>query len=85
MNDGTTTYCSVGTLSWAVKVNGTTVGSYSFAGGSGGTDKTIKESYSFSAIALVSGQITIRLEATTTVCSGGSSWNWYPGGTATVY
>lgn len=84
MYDGTTTYCTVGTLTWAVKLNGTTIGSYSYVGGTV-SDKVIKESYTFPAIAAVSGQFTIRLEATSTVCSGGSSWNWYPGGTAVLY
>jgi hypothetical protein len=45
----------------------------------------IKQTYSFAPIAPISGQVTIRLEATSTVCSGGSSWNWYPGGTAILY
>lgn len=85
MSDSTSSSCTVGTLTWAVKVNGINVGSYSWLGATSSGDKTIKQTYSFSSIAPVSGQLTIRLEATTTVCSGGGSWNWYPGGTVTMY
>ena len=84
MSDSTSSYCSVGTLTWAVKLNGTTVGTYSWAGGTSGGDKTIKQSYTFSPLSM-SGTVAIRFEATTTVCPGGGSWNWYPGGTATLY
>jgi hypothetical protein len=78
-----TTGCSTGaTLSWDVKLNGTKVGSYSFVSTSGFGDRSIVQSFTFGAIAPASGAFTIRLEATTTVCPGGSSWNWYPGGTA---
>jgi len=82
-----TTGCSVGaTLNWAVKLNGTTVGTYSFVSVSGGFgDRTITKSYSFASVAPVAGKFTIRLEATSTVCGGGSSWNWYPGGSAKLY
>ena len=80
-----TTGCSTGaTLSWNVEVNGTVVGTYSFVSASDFGDRTIVESYTFAPIAPVSGGFTLRLEATSTVCSGGSSWNWYPGGTATM-
>ncbi|MBL8715061.1 MAG: hypothetical protein JNL79_03650 [Myxococcales bacterium] len=85
MSDATSGCGLSATHTWAVKVNGTTVGSYSWVGGAGGasSDKTIKQTYTFASIAPVTGQITVRLEATTTVCSGGGSWNWYPGGTVT--
>ena len=81
-----TSGCAVGaTHSFAVKVNGTSVGTYSFVTPalSAGT-QTISKSYTFSSIAPLSGKVTLRLEATTTVCGGGSSWNWNPGGTTTM-
>ena len=78
-------WCFVGTLHWNVIVNGTAVGSYSFAGGSScgaGTSIAIKGTIPFSAaIAPIAGAFTVRLEATDTVCGGGSSWNWVAGGT----
>ena len=80
-----TTGCSTGaTLGWDVSVNGTKVGSYSFVSASSFGDRSIVESYTFGAIAPVAGNVTIRITATSTVCPGGSSWNWYPGGTATM-
>jgi hypothetical protein len=30
------------------------------------------------------GEITLRYESTTSVCSGGGSWDWFVGGTATL-
>ena len=38
----------------------------------------------FSAVAGTGAgdEYTLRYEATATVCPGGSSWNWFPGGTA---
>jgi hypothetical protein len=93
MSDVTTDYCKPGTLSWKVMVNGTQVGTYSWAAGSvkfnpifsvPGPDKTISQTYSFAAIAPTAGNVTLRIEATSTVCPGSGSWNWYPGGTATM-
>jgi len=79
------TWCYTGTLAWKVMVNGTQVGTYSWvAGYSFGADKPITKSYTFGAIAPVSGMFTLRMESTTAVCSGGGSWNWYAGGTATL-
>ena len=81
-------YCFVGTLNWNVLVNGTIVGTYSIPGGTscgGGTTFNIKRTYAFpSAITPSAGTFTIRLQATSTVCSGGYSWNWVPGGSATL-
>ena len=80
-----TTGCSTGaTLGWDVSVNGTKVGSYSFVSASSFGDRSIVESYTFASIAPVGGNVTLRITATSTVCPGGSSWNWYPGGTATM-
>jgi hypothetical protein len=85
MYDGTTTTtCTPGTLTWAVKLNGVDIGKYSWVGGTS-ADKTVIESYSFPPIAPIDGVIKVHIEATTTVCSGGGSWNWYSGGTATLY
>lgn len=82
-----TTGCSAGkTLTWAVSLNGTKVGSYNFTSTSPAHgDRTLVESYTFAPVAAVTGSFTIRITATSTVCPGGSSWNWYPGGSATMY
>ena len=78
-----TSGCAVGqSLTWNVLVNGIVVGTYGFAGGSGVNPRTITGTYTFASQA--AGSTTIRLEATSTVCSGGSSWNWIAGGTATL-
>lgn len=84
MYDGTSTMCAVGTLTWAVKLNGVEVGKYSWVGGTL-SDRIVVQSYTFPPIAPIDGTIKIRYEATSTVCSGGGSWNWYPGGTAAMY
>jgi hypothetical protein len=87
MSDHMSTYCSVGTLSWNVMVNGTVVGSYSWIGGTGsgsGPDQTIAQTFTFAPIAPSAGSIVLRYEATTAVCSGAGYWTWYPGGTAVL-
>lgn len=85
MYDGTTTtVCTPGTLTWAIKLNGVDIGKYSWVGGTS-SDKTVTETYSFPPIAPVDGIIKVHIEATTTVCMGGGSWNWYSGGTAAMY
>jgi hypothetical protein len=76
-----TSGCAVGqALSWNVLVNGVVVGTYGFAGGSGTNPRTITGTYTFASIP--AGPVTLRLESTSTVCPGGGSWNWIPGGTA---
>ena len=79
-------YCSVGTLHWNVKINGTVVATYSWPGGTsfGGTSWEIKGTVAFPAVSPASGNFDLRIEATDTVCAGGGSWNWQPGGTITV-
>jgi hypothetical protein len=78
----TTAGCAVGqALSWNVLINGVVVGTYGFAGGSGVNPRTITQSYTFTS--RPAGSVVVRLESTTTVCSGGSSWNWIAGGSAT--
>jgi hypothetical protein len=91
MSDYTSNWCTVGTLTWNVLVNGTVVGNYSWLGGTTpwefgvpGPDQSISKTYSFAAIAPVSGGFTLRLQATKTVCPSGGSWNWYPGGSASM-
>jgi len=82
--DDYTSGCAVGQiLTWDVKVNGTTVGTYQYTGGSRLGRFTISRSFTFSAVAGTGtgDAYTLRYEATATVCSGGSSWNWFPGGT----
>jgi hypothetical protein len=76
--------CAVGaTLTWNVQLNGTVVGSYSWVTAAGSTH-TVSQTYSYAAIAPVAGMFTIEAIATSTVCSGGGSWNWTAGGTATI-
>jgi hypothetical protein len=87
MDDHTTTYCTVGLLEWNVSVNGTVVGTYQYTGGSSLGRISFSESYTFAPVVGVGSggdDYTIRLEATTTVCPGASSWNWFPNGTATL-
>ena len=62
------------------------MGSYSLLGGVATTRETISESYTFGAVAGTSpgDSYTMRYESTHTVCPGGSSWNWYPGGSVTM-
>jgi hypothetical protein len=76
--------CSAGvTLDWNVELNGTVVGTYSWVSASA-SSHTVSETYTYAAIAPISGEFTIELIATSTVCVGGGSWNWNPGGTATI-
>ena len=78
-----TSGCAVGqALSWNVLVNGITVGTYGFAGGTGMNPRTITGTYTFAS--QPAGTATIRLQAATTVCPGGAAWNWVAGGTATL-
>ena len=84
MYDGTAG-CAIGkTNAFSVKLNGTAVGTFSWVSTGGGATKPVSQKYTFGAIAPSAGKVTIRVEATSTVCSGGSTWNWNPGGTATM-
>lgn len=83
INDCTTTFCTVGTLTFDVKVNKTKVGSFSFTGGTGGTNITISDSFSFSPVAGTGTNgdtYSVRVEATNTVCGGAAYWQYRPGG-----
>ncbi len=84
--DDLTSGCAVGMPNtFDVSVNGVLVGSYGWTTGdvpSGPRD--ILETYSFAPVTAVGGSYTIRITATTTVCPGGSSWNWFSGGTASA-
>jgi hypothetical protein len=84
-----TTGCAVGaTHSFNVMVAGRSVGFYSFVtAASPALRRTISERYAFagtpaSGAGAARDEYTIRITAASTVCSGGSSWNWFPGGTA---
>lgn len=93
MSDGTSDLCTVGTLNWNIYINGTIVGSYSWAGGKTpyvgsstpmGPDQTISKTIAFAPIMPASGGFALKYVAMNSVCAGGGEWNWYPGGTATV-
>ena len=85
MDDLTTSSaCPVGPLSWNVLVNGRVVGAYGYAGGAAMGRIRISMSYTFASVAAAAGAFTLRYEATSTVCPGASSWNWFPGGNATL-
>ena len=87
MDDRTTSVCTVGTLEFDVMINGTTVDTYSYVGGSTRGRIKFTDTVTFSKI---SGTGTdgdtyvLRIEAMDTVCPGASSWNWYSGGTFTL-
>ncbi len=82
MNDFTAG-CAVGqALSWNVLVNGAVVGTFGWSGGSAVNPRTVTQSYVFAP--RPAGAVTLRFQATTTVCPGGNSWVWAPGGTATL-
>jgi hypothetical protein len=82
----TTAGCAVGKVNtFDVKVNGTTVGSFSWtSGGTVPTDRPITLSVVFPSIAPVAGNMTLSMVATSTVCPGGSNWDWEPGGSASM-
>lgn len=86
--DDYTSGCAVGQpLEWDVKVNGTPVGSYGYVGGAAMLRFTVTDRYAFGAVAGAGAggdDYTLRYESKSTVCPGGSSWNWFPGGTATL-
>lgn len=87
MDDHTSSYCTVGTLSWDVAVNGTKVGTYGYAGGGSAGHVPIDQYYAFGAIpgaGASADSYTVTLTATTTVCSGGGSWNWVSPGTTSL-
>lgn len=87
MNDQTTGCAAGATHTFDVAVNGTTVGSYSITTPASGANGTINVARNL-AFAPITGtgatrdQYTIRLTATSTVCAGGDSWMWVPGGSA---
>jgi hypothetical protein len=76
--------CGTGvTLDWNVELNGTVVGAFSWVAGSA-TTHTVSQTYTYTAIAPLAGEFTIDVVATSSVCSGGGSWDWIPGGTAAI-
>ncbi|MFT7520318.1 MAG: hypothetical protein ACI9MC_002463, partial [Kiritimatiellia bacterium] len=87
MNDSTSKSCKVGTLSFTVQINGTKVDTYSYLGGSSKGRIKFSDSATFSTISGTGTDkdtYTLNIVANETVCSGGGSWNWYPGGTFTL-
>lgn len=83
MDDRTGSFCPVGTLDFDVKINGTTVGSYSYAGGTRLGAFPVMGELTFPAVegtGASADDYTLRLESAETVCSGGGSYNWFPGG-----
>lgn len=71
-----------GTVSWDVRVNGTSVGSFSWVGGTTASDKPVYQRLNFAPIAPVGGKFTIRFVAnsSSTTCF----WSWIPGGMTTL-
>lgn len=83
VRDNTTTFCTVGTLTFDVEVNSTKVGTLSFVGGTNGTNITIADTLSFPAVAGTGtngDDYTLRIEATNRVCSGAATYIIRPGG-----
>lgn len=83
MNDRTNSFCVVGTLTFDITVNGTTIGTYSYPGGNRFERIQFRESFEFASIAGTGAgtdEYTIRYEANETVCSGGGAYNWFAGG-----
>lgn len=87
MDDQTSSSCTVGTLRFGIMLNGTEVEEYSYVGGSARGRITFKGTETFSALTGTGtdkDDWVLRIEAKDTVCRGGSSWNWYSGGTITL-
>ncbi len=75
--------CTVGTLTFDIRVNGTVVGSYSYVGGSRRGRIPFSGTLTFPAVAGTgpSGdQYEISYRATNSVCPGGAAYNWFAGG-----
>ncbi len=83
MDDLTNGFCFVGVLNFDVEINGVIVGSYNYTGGGGIGAFPVSVSYAFAPIA--GGGPTfdgyrVRIIARETVCPGGGSYNYFPGG-----
>ena len=77
MWDSTGNSCTVGTVSFDVKVNGTTVGAYSYAGGTSAGRIAVSADLAFPAVSGTGpggDTYTIAYVAASTVCIGGGSW-----------
>ncbi len=75
-------WCAGAVLSWDVYLSDKVIGSYSFS--ATGADHRIVKTFTFAPILPRGSLIDIKIVSTTDVCTGGGSWNWYPGGTVTV-
>jgi len=88
LDDNTSSFCTVGTLDFDVKINGTKVDEFSYAGGSGRNEIIISGSAAFTPISgtgSAGDEYTIRYESADTVCSGGGSYRYYSGGVVELY
>ena len=80
---GMSDYTDAGVLnSFAVDINGTQVGSFSFAGT--GTHGTHSFDLTFTSPSIAGPDYTLSVVATSTVPSGDGSWDWLPGGSVTL-
>ncbi|HJK94457.1 MAG TPA: hypothetical protein RMH26_27180, partial [Polyangiaceae bacterium LLY-WYZ-15_(1-7)] len=81
MDDSTNSSCPVGTLSFDIVLNGVTVDSYSFEGGSDMGTIGFSGGAIFPAIdGGATGDYDLEIVANETVCGGGGSYNWFAGG-----
>ena len=79
--------CIVGELGFDVSLNGTVVGSFSYAGGYGYGYYPYDLNFVFPRVygtGATGDDYEIAITATSTVCVGGGAWQWYPYGTTTM-
>lgn len=80
---GMSDYTAAGVVnSFAVDINGTQVGTYSFTGT--GTHGTHSFDLTFTSTSIAGPDYTLSLVATSTVPLGDGSWDWLPGGSVTL-
>lgn len=87
MSDFTNMACVVGTLDFDVEINGVVVGAFSWAGGFGVGTFNITQSYAFAPVAgggPTGDGYRVRIISRDTVCGGGGSYNYFPGGLLTL-
>jgi hypothetical protein len=87
MDDQTNSFCPVGELTFLVEINRTIVGSFSYSGGGTLGRISFDEEFEFAPIRGLGPAGTgyqVRLIADETVCGGGGSYNYFPGGTLTL-
>jgi hypothetical protein len=77
----------VGTLDFDVELNGTVIGSFSWLGGLSLGTFTVTQTYVFPPVAGGGPTLDgyrIRIISRDTVCPGGGSYNYFPGGRLTL-